>query len=72
VQSLIAAGRGAQPVSLRAAAYHSRPDTVIVPFDDALPIEYGFTWLTDGDTAKIGAFVRTVLAVAGHDGLDPL
>ena len=72
VQSLIAAGRGAQPVSLRAAAYHSRPDTVIVPFDDAPPIEYGFTWLIDGDTAKIRAFVRTVLDIAGHDGLDPL
>jgi DNA-binding transcriptional LysR family regulator len=71
VQSLIAAGRGVQPVSLRAAVYHSRPDTVIVPFDDAPPIEYGFTWLTGGDTAKIQAFVRTVLDVAGHDGSDP-
>jgi hypothetical protein len=35
-------------------------------------IEFGFTWLADGDTAKIEAFVRTVLDVAGHDGLDPL
>ena len=69
VQSLIAAGKGVQPLALRAAAYHSRPDTVIVPFDDAPPIEYGFAWLTAGDTAKIQAFVRTVLDIAGHDGL---
>ena len=59
-------------MSLRAAAYHSRPDTAIVPFDDAPPIEYGFTWLAAGDTAKIAAFVRTVLDVAGHEGLDPV
>jgi DNA-binding transcriptional LysR family regulator len=72
VQSLIAAGKGVQPVSLRAAAYHGRPDTVIVPFQDAPPIEYGFTWLAGGDTARVQAFVRTVLDVAGHDGLDPL
>lgn len=70
VQSLIAAGKGVQPTSLRAAAYHSRPDTVIVPFDDAPPIEYGFTWPAAADTAKVQAFVRTVLDVAGHEGLD--
>ena len=56
-------------MSLRAAAYHSRPDTVIVPFDDAPPVEYGLTWLATGDSTKIQAFVRTVLDVAGHDGL---
>ena len=72
VQSLIAAGRGSPArVMLRAAAYHSRPDTVIVPFDDAPPVEYGLTWLADGNTANVAAFVRTVLDVAGHDGLDP-
>ena len=74
-QSLIGAGRGVQPTSLRAAAYHGRPDTVIVPFDDAPPIEFGWTWLADGDTAKIQAFIRAVLDVAGRDrrdGLDPL
>ena len=72
---MIGVGRGVQPTSLRAAAYHGRPDTVIVPFDDAPPIEYGFTWLADGDTPKIQAFIRTVLDVAGRDrrdGLDPL
>jgi hypothetical protein len=67
---MIAAGKGVQPTSLRAAAYHGRPDTVIVPFDDAPPIEFGFTWLADGDTAKIQAFIRTVLDVAGRDGCD--
>ena len=67
VQSLIGAGRGVQPQARRAADYHSRPDTVIVPFDDAPPIEYGFTWLADGDTAKVQAFVRTALDVAGHE-----
>ena len=72
VQSLIAAGRGVQPISARAAAYHSRPDTAIVPFDDAPPIEYGLTWLAAADTTKVHAFVRTLLDVAGHDGLDPL
>ena len=71
VQSLIGAGRGVQPTALRAVAYHSRPDTVIVPFDDAPPIEFGFTWLAGGDTAKIQAFVRAVLDIAGHDGLEP-
>jgi DNA-binding transcriptional LysR family regulator len=71
VQSLIGAGKGVQPTSLRAAAYHSRPDTVIVPFEDAPPVEYGFTWLANGDAAKIQAFVRAALDVAGHDGLDP-
>jgi DNA-binding transcriptional LysR family regulator len=71
-QSRIGAGQGVQPLSLRAVAYHSRPDTVIVPFDDAPPIEYGFTWLASGDTAKILAFVRAVLDVAGHEGLDPV
>ena len=70
VQSLIGAGKGVQPTSLRAAAYHGRPDTVIVPFDDAPPIEFGFTWLADGDTAKIQAFIRAVLDVAGRDGCD--
>jgi DNA-binding transcriptional LysR family regulator len=70
VQSLIGAGKGVQPTSLRAAAYHGRPDTVIVPFDDAPPVEFGFTWLADGDTAKIQAFIRAVLDVAGRDGCD--
>lgn len=69
VQSLIAAGKGVQPLSLRAAAYHRRPDTVIVPFDDAPPIEYGFTWLAAADTAKVEAFVRAALDVAGYEGL---
>jgi DNA-binding transcriptional LysR family regulator len=72
VQSLIATGKGVQSTSVRAAVYHGRPDTAIVPFDDAPPIEYGFTWLAGGDTAKVRAFVRTVLDVAGHEGLDPL
>jgi DNA-binding transcriptional LysR family regulator len=72
VQSLIAAGKGVQPVSVRAATYHGRPDTAIVPFDDAPPIEYGLTWLAAADTTKVQAFVRTVLDVAGHEGLDPL
>lgn len=44
VQPLIAAGKGAQPLSARAAAYHRRPDTAIVPVDDAPPVEYGLTW----------------------------
>jgi DNA-binding transcriptional LysR family regulator len=72
VQSLIAAGKGVQPTSARAAAYHGRSDTAIVPFDDAPPIEYGLTWLAAADTTKVQAFVRTVLDVAGHEGLDPL
>ncbi len=72
VQSLIAAGRGVQPLALRAADYHSRPDTVIVPFDDAPPIEYGLVWPAAGDTVKIRAFVRAVLDVAGHEGLGPV
>ena len=70
VQSLIAAGKGVQPIALRAAAYHGRPDTAIVPFDDAPPIEYGLTWLAAADTTKVRAFVRAVLDVAGHEGLD--
>lgn len=72
VQSLIAAGKGVQPTSVRAAAYHGRPDTAIVPFDDAPPVEFGLTWLATADTTKVQAFVRTVLDVAGHEGLDPL
>jgi DNA-binding transcriptional LysR family regulator len=70
VQSLIGAGKGVQPTSVRAAAYHGRPDTAIVPFDDAPPIEYGLTWLAAADTTKVRAFVRAVLDVAGHEGLD--
>lgn len=69
VQSLIAAGKGCQPLSVQAAAYHSRPDTVIVPFDAAPPMEYGFTWLAEGEPAKTEAFVRAVFDVAGHEGL---
>ena len=72
VQSLIAAGKGVQPLSARAAGYHRRPDTAIVPVDDAPPIEYGLTWLADADATKVHAFVRTILDVAGHEGLDPL
>ncbi len=72
VQSLIAGGKGVQPTSVRAAAYHGRPDTAIVPFDDAPPVEFGLTWLVAADTTKVQAFVRTVLDVAGHEGLDPL
>jgi DNA-binding transcriptional LysR family regulator len=72
VQSLIAAGKGVQPIAARAAAYHGRPDTAIVPFDDAPPVEYGLTWLAAADSTKVHAFVRTVLDVAGHEGLDPL
>lgn len=70
VQSLVAAGKGVQPCSLRASDYHSRPDIAIVPFDDAPPIEYGLTWLTDGDIAKIQAFVQTILAIRGSDAPD--
>jgi DNA-binding transcriptional LysR family regulator len=69
VQSRIAAGKGVQPTSLRATVYHSRPDTVIVPFDDAPPVEYGLTWPVGGDTAKVTAFVRAILDAAGHEGL---
>ena len=35
-------------------------------------LKFGFTWLVAADTTKVQAFVRTVLDVAGHEGLDPL
>ena len=66
-QSLIGAGKGVQPTSMRAALYHARPDIVFVPFHDAPTVDYGVTWLTEGDSVKIHAFTRALLDVASGE-----
>ena len=63
-QSLIGAGKGVQPSSMRAALYHARPDIVFVPFRDAPTVDYGVTRLTEGDSAKTRAFTQALLDVA--------
>ncbi|MBR7838388.1 LysR family transcriptional regulator [Actinospica durhamensis] len=63
-QSLIGADKGVQPSTVRAALYHARPDIVFVPFRDAPTVDYGVTWLTDGDSVKIHAFTQALLDVA--------
>ena len=68
-QSLIGAGKGAQPSTMRAKAYHSRPDTVFLPVLDAPTVDFGLTWLADGDMPKIRAFVQAVLDAAEAEGL---
>ncbi|GAA3231550.1 LysR family transcriptional regulator [Nonomuraea helvata] len=64
VQSLVATGRGASPVALRAAQYYARPGIVFVPIHDAPPIEYGLIWPVNGGTARVRAFVETICEVA--------
>ncbi|MEV5826741.1 LysR family transcriptional regulator [Spirillospora sp. NPDC052242] len=57
VLSLVAAGLGAFPVSVRGAHYFARPGVSFVPFLDAPPVEYGLLWPTAGHTARAMAFV---------------
>ncbi|MFE3517091.1 LysR family transcriptional regulator [Streptomyces sp. NPDC059166] len=64
VLALVAAGKGVSPTCLRAANYYSRPDIAFVPFSDAPPVEYGFLRSATGNTAKVRAFVETVLETA--------
>ncbi|MEV4250647.1 LysR family transcriptional regulator [Streptosporangium canum] len=66
VLSLISAGKGVCSTAARAAHYYSRPDLAYVPFRDAPTIDYALLWLTAGQSAKVQAFVQTVLAIA-HD-----
>jgi DNA-binding transcriptional LysR family regulator len=64
VQALVAAGKGVWPIAQRGAEFYARPDIAFVPFHDAPTIDFGLTWLTDGYTAKVQAFVQVLLGVA--------
>lgn len=64
VLSLVASGLGASPAALRAARYHARPGLIFVPFSDGPPLEYGLIWRRDGCTARVRAFVETLVRIA--------
>jgi DNA-binding transcriptional LysR family regulator len=66
VQSLVAAGAGVSIASLRARLYHSRPGIVYIPLAGAPPIEYGLIWPTNRYTARVRAFVNTVVEHASR------
>ncbi|NEW25704.1 LysR family transcriptional regulator [Nocardia cyriacigeorgica] len=61
VLTLISAGKGACPCSVRAADFYPRPGLSFIPFADAPPIEFGLVWHADGPAARIQAFVDIVL-----------
>ncbi|MEV4250676.1 LysR family transcriptional regulator [Streptosporangium canum] len=65
VLSPVAAGKGASPTYARAAHYYSRPDLVFIPFSDAPPVVYGLLWPSDGENARVRAFVQTLSEIAG-------
>lgn len=62
--TLIGAGRGVTLTSVRAADFYARPDIAIIPVRDAPHIEYALLWPTKHSTAKVQAFVRTVVELA--------
>lgn len=64
VLSLAGAGKGATIATVRAGAYHGRPDIVCVPFEDAPPVEYALLWRDADGSAGVQAFLRTVLEFA--------
>ncbi|MFI6055333.1 LysR family transcriptional regulator [Streptomyces violascens] len=65
--SLVAAGKGVCPTSIRSARYYARPDLAYIPLVDAPPIEFGLSWPVNGETITVQAFVRTLLEVAGGE-----
>ncbi|GHE13709.1 LysR family transcriptional regulator [Streptomyces alanosinicus] len=66
--SLVGAGKGACPTSIRSAQYYARPELAYIPFHDAPPIEFGLFWLATGNTVAVQAFVQTVLETADGPG----
>ena len=62
----IGAGDGVFPVGAHAATYHARPEVVYVPFRDARPLEWGLVWPASGATARVRAFARAAVDVAGQ------
>ncbi|MFB4271565.1 LysR substrate-binding domain-containing protein [Nonomuraea sp. GTA35] len=62
--SLVGAGKGVSPASLRAARYYSHPGVVMVPFDDAPPIEYGLLWPVSRETGRVRAFAELIRRTA--------
>ncbi|MBB6546933.1 LysR family transcriptional regulator [Nonomuraea rubra] len=62
--SLVGAGKGVSPASLRAAQYFSHPGVVMVPFHDAPPIEYGLLWRASRETARVRAFAEIIRQAA--------
>ncbi|MGP3933624.1 LysR family transcriptional regulator [Nonomuraea sp. KM88] len=63
--SLVGAGKGVSPASLKAARYYSHPGVVTVPFHDAPPIEYGLLWPVSRETARVRAFAELIRQTAG-------
>ncbi|MFI1177612.1 LysR family transcriptional regulator [Streptomyces melanogenes] len=61
---MVGAGRGVTFASARAEQYHTRPDTVWLPFPELPRIEYAAIWPRTGDTPHVQAFLRTVGKVA--------
>ncbi|WLQ43777.1 LysR family transcriptional regulator [Streptomyces laculatispora] len=61
ILSLVGAGQGATTASMRAAAYHGRPDVVYLPYDGAPPVDYAPMWLKGGESAELQAFVGILL-----------
>jgi DNA-binding transcriptional LysR family regulator len=62
--SLVGAGKGMYPVPAHTARYYARPQVAFIPFADAEPFEWAFTWLANGATARIRAFDAAALEVA--------
>lgn len=57
--TLVGAGRGVLVVGAQTRRYHTRPDVVYIPFDDAPPVEWSLLWREDGATARVLAFAET-------------
>ncbi|MFI6475210.1 LysR family transcriptional regulator [Streptomyces sp. NPDC050516] len=66
--SLVAAGKGACPTSIRSARYYARPDLAYIPFLDAPPVEFGLSWPSTGESVTVRAFVGTLVETADEEG----
>ncbi len=60
-EATVARGRGVYPGGARFAQYHARPDIAYVPLHDAPPVTWGPVWLPANETARVRAFVRSVV-----------
>jgi DNA-binding transcriptional LysR family regulator len=68
--SLVGAGRGMYPVPAHRAQYYARPDVAYLPFVDAPPFEWAFTWRRTTETQRIRAFnqaARDIVTAGGGD-----
>ncbi|GGY35211.1 LysR substrate-binding domain-containing protein [Streptomyces djakartensis] len=59
--TLVGAGEGAFAVGAHTRRYFARPDVVYVPFENAVPVDWGLVWPADGATARVRAFSEMAL-----------